>query len=446
MTRIAIEIFIVLLLFMANGLFAMMEMAVVSSRKSRLKQMAEAGDARAVISLGLADAPNRFLPTVQIGITLVGLLAGAFSGITIAEEIAAWLKTWPAIATYAEAIAVGLVVTALTFLSLVVGELVPKRLALADPEGVACRFARPVEWLSRAAQPFIRLLGCATELILKAFRAKAQRVKVTVEDEVKLLLRDGQASGEFHQSEPRMVESVLAFDRMPVRDIMTPRPKLVCLHVDEPHERVWHKIVVSGHSSYPVYDHDRDDVVGVVAVKSIYANVAAGAKAAVKDLMTRPLFVLPGDTVLQVLEQFKQTGIHIALVRGQDGRLAGLVTLVDVLETIVGEIPALEDRHRPEARLRPDGAWLVDGHYDLAKLAGELNGQLRLQLISRGTTLAQFVARQLKSPIHEGDSIVAESICFEVIDLDGQSVDKVLLTPQANHRVKTNPPELVNAP
>ena len=443
---VALEIFIVLLLFTANGMFAMMEMAVVSSRKSRLKQMAEAGDARAAIALGLADAPNRFLPTVQIGITLVGLLAGAFSGITIAEEIAGWLKTWPALAPYAGAIGVGVVVTALTFLPLVIGELVPKRLALADPEGVACRFARPVEWLSRAAQPFIRLLGFATDLILKAFRSKAQRVTVTAEDEVKLLLRDGQAAGEFHHAEPRMVESVLAFVRMPVREIMTPRPKLVCLHVEDPHERVWHKIVVSGHSSYPVYDRDRDDVVGVVAVKAIYANVAAGAKADVRDLMTEPLFVSPTDTVLQVLEQFKKTGRHIALVREQTGKLVGLVTLVDVLETIVGEIPAHEDRHRPEARLRPDSTWLVDGHYDLTKLAVELNGMPGLHPIARGTTLAQFVMRQLKQPMHEGNSFVAESICFEVIDLDGQSVDKVLLTPQVNHDVKSPPQQSVIAP
>ncbi len=446
MTRIGIEIIVVLLLFSANGMFAMMEMAVVSSRRSRLKQMAEAGDPRAVIALGLADAPNRFLPTVQIGITLVGLLAGAFSGITIAEEIAAWLKTWPALVPYAGAIAVGVVVTALTFLSLVVGELVPKRLALADPEGVACRFARPVEWLSRAAQPFIRLLGFATDLILKAFRAKAQRVNVTAEDEVKLLLREGQSAGEFHHTEPRMVESVLAFDRMPVRDIMTPRPKLICVHVDEPHERVWHKIVVSGHSSYPVYDRDRDDVVGVVAVKAIYANVAADAPANMKNLMTEPLFVMPGDPVSKVLEQFKHTGRHLALIRDLDGKLAGLVTLVDVLEAIVGEIPALEDRHRPEARLRPDGTWLVDGHYDVTRLAAELNGMPGLHPIPRGTTLAQFMTRQLKHPIREGDTFDAESICFEVIDLDGETVDKVLITPLAKSAAKPHSQRVLTSP
>lgn len=446
MTRIGLEIFVVLLLFSANGLFAMMEMAVVSSRKSRLKQMAEAGDTRAVIALGLADAPNRFLPTVQIGITLIGLLAGAFSGITLADEIAARLKSWPALAPYAEVIAVGGVVAALTFLSLVIGELVPKRLALADPEGVACRFARPVEWLSRAAQPFIRLLGFATDLVLRLFRASAQRVTVTAEDEVKLLLREGQAAGVFHHTEPRMVESVLAFDRMPVRDIMTPRPKLVCVHVDEPHERVWHKIVVSGHSSYPVYDRDRDDLVGVVAVKAIYANVAADVPANMRNLMTEPLFVLPGDPVLKVLEQFKHTGRHLALVRDRDGKLAGLVTLVDVLEAIVGEIPAHEDRHRPEARLRPDGSWLVDGAYDLAKLAVELNGLLRLDPPPRGTTLASFMASQLIRPLKEGDRLAVETLDFEIIDLDGETVDKVLITRLSKPAAKPPSQQVLNSP
>jgi putative hemolysin len=426
---VALEILFVLVLFAVNGAFAMMEMAVVSSRKSRLKQMAEAGDDRARVALGLANAPNRFLPTVQFGITLIGLLAGAFSGITLAEEIAIALKAWPALAPYAEPMAVSLVVTALTFLSLVVGELVPKRLALADPERVACRFARPVDRLSRVAQPIIALLGFATNLSLRLFRVKTQRAESIFEDEVKLLLREGQAAGEFHQAEPQMVESVLAFDRKAVREIMTPRAKLICVHVDESHERVWHKIVVSGHSSYPVYDRDRDDVVGVIAVKAIYANLAASAPVRVKDLMTATLLVAPADTVLQVLEKFKQTGRHVAFVREPDGTLAGLVTLVDVLEAIVGDIPAYEDRHRPAARLRPNGTWLVDGNYDLAKLEAEVNGMPGLHPIARGTTVARFVSRQLGRAPGEGDCFVCESLHFEIIDLDAGSVDKILITP-----------------
>ena len=438
MTTIVLEIIIVLLLFAANGVFAMMEMAVVSSRKSRLKQMAEAGDGRATMALALAESPNRFLPTVQIGITLVGLLAGAFSGITLAEEIADWVKTWPALASWAEAIGVGVVVIALTFLSLVIGELVPKRLALADPEGVACRLARPVDRLSRVAQPFIRVLGWSTDLLLRLFRVKPRQADVVSEEEVKLLLREGQAAGVFHQAEPRMVESVLAFDQMPVREIMTPRAKLVWLHVDEVPERVWHKIVVSGHSNYPVYDRDHDDVRGVVAVKAVYANVAAGATAHLKDLMTPPLFVSPADTVLQVLEQFKHTGRHIALVREPDGKLAGLVTLVDVLETIVGDMPSHDERSRPEARLRPDGSWLVDGSYNLEQLEGKLRGNFLRRPGSAGT-VARFVAQELGHPPREGDSFVHESLRFEVIDMDRSSIDKILIQPQAHLEAATLP-------
>ena len=217
---------------------------------------------------------------------------------------------------------------------------------------------------------------------------------------------------------------------------MTPRPKVIWLNRDDTHDQVWHKIVVSGHSSYPVYARDRDDVVGVVAVKAIYANLAAGASADVKNLMTRPLFVLPGDSVLKVLEQFKQTGRHIALVRDHEGKLAGLVTLVDVLEAVVGEIPALEDRYRPEARLRPDGTWLVDGHYDLAKLEVELNVLSRPNPSRRGMTLANFVSKHLGHPLKEGDSFALGTLRFEIIDLDGRNVDKVLITP---HSIRTEP-------
>jgi len=428
---LGLEILLVLLLFTANGLFAMMEMAVVSSRKSRLQQMADAGDARASVALALANAPNRFLPTVQIGITLVGLLAGAFSGITLAEEIAAWLKGWPLLAAWAEAIGVVVVVIALTFLSLVVGELVPKRLALADPEGVACRLARPVDWLSRAARPLVRLLGATTEFLLRLLRVKSVREPVVYEDEIRLLLKEGRTAGAFHQAEPLMVESVLAFDRMPVGDIMTPRAKIVCLQAKESAEWVWHKIVVSGHSRYPVYGRNRDDVLGVVAVKAIYANVAAGTPARLRDVMTPPLFVAPTEPVLQVLERFKSTRQHIALVREPNGRLAGIVTLVDVLEAIVGEIPSAETRSQPEAKPRPDGTWLVDGALSVAQLARRIPGLSFDASTPRVESVAEFVAHRNGRAPREGDCISNAGWRFEVLDMDGNTVDKVLIQPLA---------------
>ena len=369
MNALIIEIIVILLLLALSGLFAMTELAVVSSRKSRLRVMAADGNVGAKAALALADSPNRFLPTVQIGITLVGLLAGAFGGITIAEEIAAALQPLPALAQYAEAIGVGVVVVALTYLSLVIGELVPKRLALAHPEVIASRMARPVELLSQVTQPVVGLLGASTDLVLRLLGARASATVAISNEEVNLLLEEGTRTGVFHQSEPRMVQSVLAFDQRPVRDIMTPREKLVFLNHDDPHEAVWHKIVVSGHSNFPVYAASRNRVVGVISVKAIYANLAAGAGVKLADLLTPPLLVPATQTITELLEGFKQTRHHIALVTDEAQQVIGLVTLVDLLEAIVGEIPSLEERLRPQAVRRDDGSLLVDGGFVVAKLA-----------------------------------------------------------------------------
>jgi putative hemolysin len=363
MSALIIEVVVILLLLVLSGVFAMTELAVVSARKSRLRVMAADGNAGARAALALAESPNRFLPAVQIGITLVGLLAGAFGGITIAEEIAAALKSLPALTAYAEAIGVGVVVVALTYLSLVLGELVPKRLALAHPEVIASRMARPVDFLSRLTQPIVWLLGASTDLVLRLFGARATTAAAISNEEVNLLLEEGMKTGVFHQSEPRMVESVLAFDQRPVRDIMTPREKLVFLNQNDPHEAVWREIVVSGHSNFPVCAMSRDQVVGVISVKAIYANLAAGAGVKLADLMTPPLLVPATQTITGLLEAFKKTRCHIALVTDEAHAVIGLVTLVDVLEAIVGEIPSLEERLRPQAVRRDDGSLPVDGRW-----------------------------------------------------------------------------------
>ena len=433
MTIIALEILLVLVLFAANGIFSMSEMALVSARKSRLKQMAATGFTGADVALRLADAPNRFLPTVQIGITLIGLLAGAISGATLASNLAEILRPLPGFAPYAEAVSVGVVVVALTFLSLIIGELAPKRIALASPERIACRLAGPVDRLSRIAEPLVHVLSGATALLLRILRFKPVQEEAISEEEVRHLLHEGRDSGVFHKDEPRMVDSVLSFDHLPIRQIMTPRSKLVFLSLDDAHEKVWQKIVVSGHSSYPVYDHDRERIVGVVSVKAVYANLAAGAPAPVHDLMTTPVFVTEHEPVLKVLDQFKRTGIHLAVVRAADGRAAGLVTLVDVLEAIVGDIPSLADRLRPEARQRPDGSWLVDGHYDLTKLSALLGVPFTERASGGSSTLAAFISHRLKDAPHEGDAFVSAGLRFEIIDMDRTSVDKILIQPEPAH-------------
>jgi putative hemolysin len=364
---------------------------------------------------------------VQIGITLVGLLAAAFGGITVAEQIAAALKPVPVLAPYAEALGLVVVVVALTYLSLIIGELVPKRLALANPEGIACRFARLMDRLSWLARPAIWVLGVSTDGVLRLLRARPQKVDAVSEEEVKLLLQEGMEAGVFHAAEPAMVESVLAFDRRPVQDIMTPREKLVFLNRDDSHETVWHKIVVSAHSHFPVYEGSRDRVVGVVSVKGIYANLAAGAGVKLADLMTPPVLVPATQTVTRLLEGFKKTGRHLALVTDQAGSVVGLVTLVDVLEAIVGEIPSLEDRLKPEARRREDGSWLVDGRFGMVQLGARLGTPMSAP---EGQSVAAFATAQLGNALREGVSFVWREHRFEIIDMDRQRIDKVLVTPE----------------
>ena len=429
MSALIVEVVVILLLLVLSGVFAMTELAVVSSRKSRLRVMAADGNTGARSALALAESPNRFLPTVQVGITLVGLLAGAFGGITIAEEIAAVFKPLPGLAQYAEAIGVGVVVVALTYLSLVIGELVPKRMALARPEVIASRMARPMDFLSRLTRPIVRLLGASTDLVLRLLGARAAAAEAISNEEVNLLLEEGTKTGVFHQSEPRMVESVLAFDQRPVRDIMTPRKKLVFLNQDDPHEAVWHKIVASGHSNFPVYATSRDQVVGVISVKAIYANLAAGAGVKLADLMMPPLLVPATQTITGLLEGFKKTRRHIALVTDEARMVVGMVTLVDVLEAIVGEIPSLEERLRPQAVRRDDGSLLVDGGFSVARLAPLLGeSPLAAALRQRCETLAAYATAQLGQSTNESAAFVREGVRFEIIDMDGSRIDKVLVS------------------
>lgn len=427
MNTVVLEMSVVMLLLLANGAFAMTEMALVSARKVRLRQMAERGDERARVALELASSPNRFLSTVQLGITLIGVLAGAFSGATLAGEIARRVARLPALASYADAIGIGAVVMAITFLSVLIGELVPKRVALANPEKIARLIARPMQLLARIASPAVRLMSAATEGVLRLLGFKQPETPPVTEEEINLLVREGVRAGVFDRHEPQMVAGVLALDQLPVHRIMTPRRKMVMLHQDDPHEIVWHKIVVCSHSNFPVYDRARGQIVGIVSVKSIYANLAAGVPVRLTDLMTRPQIFPAKRTVGQLLDEFKKTGQHIALVADDAGEIVGLVTLIDVMEAIVGDIPSLEERLKPVIRPRADGTWLVDAFIEMGRLEKTLPGFIGG--VSGATTLADFMANRLPQTPKEGDVIEAGGYRFEVIDLDRERVDKLLVMP-----------------
>ncbi len=430
MDSIMFELSVIFVLLVANGVFSMAEIAIVSARKARLRHLAESGDVRARLALQLAESPNTFLATVQIGITLVGVLVAAFSGATLTAKLAASLKDIAWLAPYADKLAFGIVVVALTYFSLVIGELVPKRLGLGNPEGIARALAGPMRKLSTITAPLVSMLGWSTDGLLKLFRIKPEPEVTVTEDEVRLLVREGMRVGVLHPSEPAMIDRVMALDRVPLRDLMTPRAKIIWINASDAHETIWHKIVVSGHTSFPVCEQNRDHAVGMITVKAIYANLAAGTTAKVADLMTPPLVVPASQSASALLEKFKQTGKHVALVADEFGGITGLVSLHDIMEAIIGKLPSLEDRLKPKATRRDDGSWLVDGILDVKEFERTVpDFPMPAFALRDYQTVAGFVVKHLDHVPTEGESFPLHGYLVEVIDMDGHRVDKLLLLP-----------------
>ena len=424
------EVFVIFLLLVGNGVFAMAEIAMVSARKARLRLLAGRGDARAKVALELAESPNRFLSTVQIGITLVGILAGAFGGATIAGKLAGGIEGVVWLAPYAQPIGLAIVVLCITYFSLVLGELVPKRIALGNPEGISLLVAKPMHALSIFAGPVVKFLSISTDGLLRLLGVKPEQEVAVTEEEVKVLMQEGLRAGAFQKVESEIVESVLGLDQLTARDILTPRPKVIWLNQADPHEQIWHKIVVSGHSFFPVYEGDRDHVVGVVSVKAIYANLAAGVGVRLKDLMVPPLVVPATQNLLQLVETFKRSGKHLALVADEFGAIVGLVTLIDVMEAIVGDFPSPHERARPAVVPRPDGSWLIDAMIEIERVEQALPGfKVEAGAGKEYQTLAGFVVKRLGRLPKEGETFEEQGYILEVLDMDRHRVDKVLITP-----------------
>ncbi len=424
-----LEILILLCLILMNGFFAMAEIAMVSVRRERLRMRADQGDAGARAALELAESPNRFLSTVQIGITLIGVVAGVFGGATLAVQLADLLRQVPAIALYAEEIALFVVVGCITFLSLVIGELAPKRIGMSYAESIACRSSRFMLGLSRLAHPLVHILSKSTDALLKLLPLKAEAEQTVSEEEIKGLMKEGLRAGAFNRVESEIVSNVLDLDRLTVHDIMTPRPKIIWLNKDDAHEAIWHKIVVSRHSQFPVYERSRDHVVGVVSVKAIYANLAAGVPVKLTDLMVKPLIVPENQPVPKLLETFRQSGMHVALATDEFGSLTGMVTLIDVMEAVLGDLPSQGERVRPDIRARPDGTWLADALVEIARVESALPGFMADTATNRDyQTLAGYIVKRLGHVPREGEVVEAQGYLFEVLDMDNHRVDKVLIT------------------
>ncbi len=432
------ELVIILLLLLGNGLFAMAEIAVVSARKARLRHLADEGDAAAAKALELANEPTRFLSTVQVGITLVGTIAGAYGGAVIAQQLAVGVaEAWPAVADYATAVSTGVVVLVITVLSIVIGELVPKRLALANPEAVARHVAVPISRLSRIALPVVHVLTAMTEGVLKLLGVGRAKEAPVTEEEVNILIEQGMQAGVFNKTEKEMVEGVLELDQLPVTSLMTPLPKIVFLNLDDPEETNWRKIVASGHSHFPVYQGNRDQILGMVSVKSIWANTAFGLSTNLRNLLTPPVVVPETMMAIALLEQFKRTGKHIALVTDEFGSIQGLVTINDVFEAIVGALPEPGQRAAPSVKQREDGSWLIDATLDTDTLKSMLQlDELPSEEETDFQTLGGFVMTQLGRIPRAGDYFDHAGWRFEVVDMDRHRIDKVLVG-------KTPPPAAV---
>ena len=429
MSAITFEILFILLLLIANGVFAMSELAVVSSRKARLQRMAAAGDARARAALELANSPDSFLSTIQIGITLVGILAGAFGGATIAEQLGAQISRVPALAEYGEALGLAVVVLAITYLSLVLGELVPKRLALNNPERIARAVAGPMGKLSRVASPFVRVLSFSTSAVLHLLRLKASDDPPVTEEEIKVLIAQGAQAGVILEAEQEMVEAVFKLADRRVGALMTPRRDITWLNLEDPPEKLYAQISESPYSRFPVCAGSLDNVVGVVKAKELLARCASGAPLDLRAAMRRPLFVPDTRTALQVLEAFKGGPTHVAVIIDEYGAVEGLVTTNDILEAIVGDIAPAGAPGEEAAVQREDGSWLLDGALPIDELREIFPGG-RLPAEERGgyRTLAGFVMAHLGRVPRAADHFEWQGLRFEVVDMDGRRVDKVLVT------------------
>ena len=426
MSDINFQIVIIILLTIANGVFSMSEIAIVSARKARLQQWVNEGNAKAKAALELADSPNRLLSTVQIGITLIGIVAGVFGGATIAEELASRLISIPRLAPYSEVLAMVIVVLGITFLTLVIGELVPKRIALHNSERIACTMAAPMRVLSNIASPAVHLLSISTDAVLRILGIRPAAESPVTEEEINIMVEQGMKAGTFEKAERDMVERVFRLGDLRVAALMTPRTEIVWLDIEDSPEKIQHKIADSGHSRFPVGKGNLDNILGIVQVKDLLGRNVAGKPADMKASMRRPLFVPESTHALKVLELFKQSGIHISLVVDEYGSLQGLVTIQDIMEEIVGDIPSVEELKQPLAVQREDGSWLLDGMLpanDFKDIFGikELPGEDIYQ------TLGGFVLMHMGRIPHEGNHFEWDELRFEVVDMDKNRIDKVLV-------------------
>jgi putative hemolysin len=429
MSRTLLEILIIIILILANGVLAMIEMARASSRRARLTQRAERGEKGARTALELIDTPTRYLSTLQIGITLIGILAGAFGGATLTDELAAWLARFPPLAPYAATLSLVLVVMLVTYLSLVVGELIPKRLALTSPEKFASSTAGFMLFLTRLIRPAVALLTISTEAGIRLLGIKPSGEPPVTQEEIEVLIEQGAQVGIIDEAEQDMVEGVFRLGERRVGALMTPRMEITFLDVDDPIEMTLETVLESRHTRFPVIQEAPDNVLGILAAKDLLAARLTQPQVKIEDLLQPPVFVPESTPALKMLEIFKDTGVQMTLVIDEYGGVQGLVTIHDVLEAIVGDIRVAGQSGAASAIQRDDGSWLIDGMLPVDEFKDLLNLPHLPEEDRIGyQTVAGFVIHQLGAIPTAGTRFSWNDYRFEVVDMDGMRVDKVMVT------------------
>ncbi len=426
MFLLIVYISVVLLLIVANGLLAMSELAVISSNKTRLQRRAEEGSSKARAALELAGNPHRFLATVQIGITLIGVLSGAFGAAGLAGRLAQPLSSLPYVGRYSASIALALVVGAITYLSLL-AELIPKRIAVFAPEGIAAAVARPMARLSKITAPFIHILSISTDSVLRLFGFGPSKEAALTEEEIRMMIGQATLAGVFEEAEHDMVERVFRLADRRVGVMMTPRNKIKWLDLNDPPERTRRKIAGSPYSKFPV-GQKPGTIQGIIHVRDIAAGCMTGKPLDLRTLMRKPLFVHEGARALNVLERFRQSGQKLAIVVDEYGTIEGIITLTDILEAIVGDIASAEKPEEPRIIQREDGRWLVQGTLPVDELKDFLHvRKLPGERAGRFQTLGGFAMAQLKRVPVVSDRFECCGYGFEVVEMEGRRVQKVLI-------------------
>ncbi len=430
MDNIFLSILIILLLIIINGIFAMSEISLISARKVRLQQMSKDGVRSAQAALDISENPNKFLSTVQIGITLIGILSGALGGASISSNLSLVFEKISWLQPYSEILSVAIVVLLTTYFSLVIGELIPKRLGMNSPEKIASAVAMPMKAISWLTSPIVRLLSASTDIGLKILGIQKSTDPIITEEEIKILMKQGTQSGIFESAEEDMVTGIFRLGERYIDSIMTPRTEIEWIDLDEPFEVILEQVINSNHSRFPVATGELDNVQGMLLVKDLLSKSLNGAIPSIPDIIQPPLFVPDSTSALKALDLIKEAGAHAALVIDEFSGVLGMVTLYDVLKSIVGSIPTAGEEEEIQILQREDGSWLLDGLLDIDDIK-ELLGIETLPEEDRVgfQTLGGFMMTMLDSIPEVGQYFDVYNMRFEIVDMDGKRVDKVLVLP-----------------